>query len=321
MSKKHDDTFKKARTMVITCYDLEAFKVPDDHPSFRYCVYQVEVCPTTEALHIQGYAEFNATITLLQARELFGNSQIRFGKRCGTAVQARHYCMCPGPDCPEDDISPEYHPVYKQSKIVYAAPIEFGTWTGKSGKQGRRTDLISFVEDIKAGLSDADLIEKHPVAFLQHGHRVANMRLAIPPVLRDHPQVVIIWGSTGQGKTHKVYAEHDIKDICKLEGTYRWFNGYTGQKVVIFDEYYGQFELPYFLQLLDKYPTLVGTKGSFVTWKPTHIYITCNESPRTWYPNATKRQLDALSRRITDVIRLTGREVPPPKFDISTMYD
>lgn len=321
VKKRTDVPFVKGRTMVITCFDLEAFKVPDDHPHFRYCVYQVEVCPETERIHIQGYAEFNDIITLKQARELFGNSQIRFGKRLGKAEQARHYCMCPGPHCPEDAISPEFHPIYKLTKIIYADPVEFGTWTGKSGKQGQRTDLLEFVNDVKSGMSDVELAEKHPINFMIHANRVNTLRLAAVPVLREHPQVIIIWGTTGQGKTHKVYADHDIKDICKLEGTYKWFNGYTGQKVVIFDEYYGQFELPYLFQLLDKYPMIVGTKGSFVNWRPTHIYFTCNESPRTWYPHATQRQMDALSRRITDVIRLTGREVPPLKFDLSTMYD
>lgn len=303
-SKKISKDFVQGKTCVFTCYDLDTFTVPDDDPDFRYCVYQVEICPTTQREHIQGYVEFNANKRVGGLRKLLGGSDIKLLKRNGNAQQARHYCMCPGPQCPEDSISKD-HKDYKHDKIIYSLPIEFGKWTGKSGNQGKRHDLDDFATAVRSGKRDWELAEEFPRQWLLHSTRVPNLRSAVKPALRDPPQVTIIWGPTGLGKTYVAYDNHPIEDIHKMEGTYQWFDGYQGQPVIIFDEFRSQLKIAYLLQLLDRYPMKVPVKGSFTNWLPTHIYITSNIDPELWYPNVSPESRAALKRRITKVIHMT----------------
>lgn len=305
---KSSEDFLNGKTACFTCYDLDKFTVPDTHKHFRYCVYQVEVCPKTKNIHIQGYIEFNSNIKRNTLVEICGGSKLRFFKRNGRADQARHYCMCPGSECGEDHISKD-HKNYKQDKIIYAPPIEFGTWNGKSGEQGKRSDLDTFAEAVRSGKKDWELADQFPKQYLLHSSRIHALRSAVKPTLRDPPKVTVIWGDTGLGKTYQAYSTYPIEDIFKIEGKYEWFNGYQQQPVVIFDEFRSQIQISYLLQLLDRYPMDVPVKGSFTPWKPVHIYITSNINPDLWYPNVSPASKAALKRRITEVIHMTDPNV------------
>lgn len=125
------DTSKRLRNWVFTSYDLEAFKVPDEDPDFRYCVYQTEECPDTKRWHHQGYIEFNKAKTLASVKALLGDQTVHLEPRRGTRAEARAYCM------------------KNESRV--AGPLEFGTWTG--GEERTRTDLNDAREKIQAKTS------------------------------------------------------------------------------------------------------------------------------------------------------------------------
>jgi hypothetical protein len=79
----------------------------------------------------------------------------------------------------------------------------------------------------------------------------------------------------------------------------RWFDGYSGQLTVIFDDFDGkQVEFRFLLRLLDKYPMQVPVKGGFVNWVPRFVFITSNAYPDEWYPEVPVRDMEALKRRI-----------------------
>lgn len=122
---------QRLRNWVFTSYDLEAFKVPDDHPDFRYCVYQGEECPETKRVHLQGYIEFNKAIAFATVKTLFGDPAIHLEARRGSREQARAYCMKP--------------------ETRWSDPVEFGQWTGRN--QGTRTDLVEAKAKIQAHTS------------------------------------------------------------------------------------------------------------------------------------------------------------------------
>lgn len=111
----------RLRNWCFTSYDWEQFKVPDEDPDFRYCVYQPEACPTTKKYHYQGYIEFNKAKAFSTVKELLGDPTVHLEPRRGTREQARAYCM-------KDD-----------SRLPGYKPIEFGQWTG--GNERTRTDL------------------------------------------------------------------------------------------------------------------------------------------------------------------------------------
>jgi len=68
-----------------------------------------------------------------------------------------------------------------------------------------------------------------------------------------------------------------------LSGDTVWWDGYTGQKCVVIEEFYGQMKIGYLLKLLDRYPMQVQTKGSYVPFLAEVIFFTSNEHPRMWY--------------------------------------
>jgi hypothetical protein len=82
-----------------------------------------------------------------------------------------------------------------------------------------------------------------------------------------------------------------------------WFDGYEGQKLVLFDDFdKGQISFRLLLRLLDRYPMQVPIKGGFVEWCPRVIYITSNLGPARWYPS---EDYMVLHRRL-DVVQNMG---------------
>lgn len=272
----------------------ENFEVPDTFKHFKYCVYQLESCPTTGKLHLQGYVEFKRSVRIRKVKELFKCPEMHLERRMGSREAARQYCMVPIHDG-------------KDKGRVEGTTIEFGIW---EATQGQRTDLKSLAEDVKKGMKDWELAEKHPVPYMKFSKHIGALRLASKPAVREQPEVLVLYGETGSGKTRFVYDNNPLESIFRMESEYKWFDGYQDHPVVLFDEFMCQFKLGFFLQLLDRYPIRVQVKGGFVNWNPKKIYITSNFKPDLWYQKCPQASRDALKRRITNVTHMTPIKGP-----------
>lgn len=262
--------------------------VPDHHNQFVYCVYQREVAPETQKEHWQGYIEFKRSVKMNVVKQLFNDNALHLEPRQGTRDQARAYCM------------------KEDTRKAGTTPTEVGEWVDKNS--GKRTDLEAFAKLVMEGKKDYELAEAMPSTFGRHKRMVDTLRLAKKPQMRQPPEVTVIYGDPGTGKTRSVYDSNDLEDIFSMEGEYKWFDGYEGQPVVLFDEFCCQFKLSFLLQLLDRYPIRVAVKGGFVNWTPTKIYITSNSSPEAWYHQCLPVQRAALLRRIGRIIKLEEHE-------------
>ena len=114
-------------------------------------------------------------------------------------------------------------------------------------------------------------------------------------------EVRVYVGPTGCGKTSSVVEE--FPDVWfKPDGA--WFDGYSGQPYVVFDDFHGErdcgISFPFLLRLLDRYRMVVPVKGAFANWVPRVIIITSNYSPEQWYPCEDPapllRRIDVLKR-------------------------
>lgn len=87
----------------------------------------------------------------------------------------------------------------------------------------------------------------------------------------------------------------------------RWFDGYVGQPLAIFDEFDGRFggwRLAPLLRVIDRYSLLVPVKGGYTWWEPEEIRITTNFHPSEWFDYSERReQYKALRRRVTTVVQ------------------
>jgi hypothetical protein len=282
-----ENTKKRAFTFTINNWTEEELVAVLD--IFDLCVYsivgfegQAEGCTP----HLQGYVYFkNARTKKGVIRKFPRRAHIEIA--LGTAEQNMIYCSKEG----------EFN--------------EFGIMP----RQGDRTDLQLFKDTIITGGSEKEIIDDYTACFAKYDRfyqRCRNLCLKEIAQKLGPPEVMVIIGPPGCGKTRLVYDNHDINDIYKLEvgdgssGSVFW-NGYNGEPVILIDDFHNNLKLDYMLRLLDRYPMTLNTKGGH-TWKcAKKIYITSNIELDKWYPNCPQIHKEALKRRITTVLDLSDQ--------------
>lgn len=270
------------RNWCFTSYEksLIEFKSP-----ISYIIAQDEICPDTHREHIQGYVEFDKAMTMGMIKKLFNDNKIHLEPRKGNQNDAIKYC----------------------TKAESKKP-EGRSWQwGEPKKQGERNDIHFAVRELEAGKSIKSIILERPSNL-----RVISHLIKLKYMLNDTPrtwatELHILIGPTRCGKTRKVWEKED--DLWALpEGTSSaWFDNYIGQEAVIIDDYAGQIRYEYLLQITDRYPMQVNSKGGMINWNPKRIYITSNYDMETWYPG---QDISALIARCTSVQKLTGNTIP-----------
>lgn len=242
-------------------------------PLCSYCILGLEV-GKQKTPHIQGYAELKKRKSFNKIRKLLLNSHIE--DRKGSGKQASEYCK-------KDGNFTEY---------------------GELKVQGKRNDLKKFIEDVKNGARNNELIENHSSIMARY-YKFANVIRSAAceeKALSIHNkpiEVKVLVGLPGTGKTRYIYDNHKIEDIFRpdLSRNIIWFDGYKGQDVLLLDDFDGQINYSYLLTLLDRYFLNLPIKGGFTHKAWTKVYITSNEHPNEWYSN--RDNIDALLRRIS----------------------
>lgn len=181
---------------------------------------------------------------------------------------------------------------------------------------GKRNDVHAAVERVLGGESLRSMAKDVDggVAIVKFHKGLTVLRSLARPARTDPPKVFWLYGSTGTGKTRcafkagRVLARSD--DVWIFSGGLRWFDGYDGQPVAIFDDFRSKHvaNFAFLLRLLDRYPMDVEFKGGFVKWVPSYIFITCPYDPDECF--ATRKthvpeDIAQLRRRITSVVRFT----------------
>lgn len=109
--------------------------------AMRYIVWQVEECPTTKKMHIQGYVEFKKSMRITGVKKELDDPTVHLERRMGSREQARDYCM--------------------KEKTRVQGPWELGLF--KAGGQGRRNDLARVVDLIKEEATLDEIMNVTPV--------------------------------------------------------------------------------------------------------------------------------------------------------------
>lgn len=224
----------RLRNWCFTSYDLEAFKVPDDHPDFRYCVYQGEKCPETDRVHLQGYIEFNKAINFNTVKGLFGDAAIHLEGRRGTREQARAYCMKP--------------------ESRWSEPIEFGRF---ETRERQREDLNEARRLIQAHKSWNDVLndENLTATVARHG-RWAREIYDSRPIAPEQPDIVLRpWQDEVIGMLEEPVKKRRVIWIWSVESG-------TG-KTTLFDYCSARFSV---LPAADFHNTLYAYDGQGVIW-------------------------------------------------------
>lgn len=186
--------------------------------------------------------------------------------------------------------------------------LEFGDCP-KSG-QGRRTDLLDLEEAIKKGASHLELIDEHMGTFIKYHHGIEKVMFHLNQRKAQEYRnvtVKVYYGPTGVGKTRRALEEARAEDgefyvlQCGHKGNL-WWDGYTGQKTLVMDEYQGNWA-PYkgLLGILDGNPLRLAIKGGHGWANWTTVIVTSSKRPTEWYD---RLEYSELNRRIDSIIHM-----------------
>ena len=233
--------------------------------------------------HLQGYIEFANKKEFSRIKKLMPKCHLE--KRKGTSKQAADYCK-------------------KDGDLV----IESGVITSP----GRRSDLDEIATRITEGEKVDDLTIENPTAFHQYGRTMQRIEdIQLRKKYRTwFTKAVWLWGSTGVGKSHRAFANYHPDTHYKWKYDGGWQDGYTGQPIVIINEFRGQIPFSELLEMLDKWPHEVRRRGREpAPFLATHVIITSSSPPHNIYHNICDdtERLDQLTERCK-IIHLESKE-------------
>lgn len=223
--------------------------------------------------HLQGYVAFTNPRTLRGASTAIPRAHLE--PRRGTHEQARAYSTKDG-DFEE---------------------------RGDPPRMGARSDISDFLGAVRGGASILALSEEHPVEYAKYHRAAAELRGQLGDQRSSKTRVEWYHGGTGTGKSRRAHEENDgayWKDMS--DG--KWWDGYNGQEVVVFDDMRRDtFKFHELLRLFDRYPLRVQIKGGSTEFNSRKIIVTSSNPPELVYESRGDEDIAQLMRRIELVIR------------------
>lgn len=120
-----------------------------------------------------------------------------------------------------------------------------------------------------------------------------------PPPKREAPIIKWYYGASGSGKTRQAIKEGGDDYYISMKNL-QWWDGYTGQKTVIIDDFRADFcTFHELLRITDRYPYRVNIKGASIWLQATTIIFTSCYKPDEVYN--TREDIVQLIRRITNI--------------------
>lgn len=254
---------KQEQGWVFTIFDIS-----DEVVSFiknwhvKGCKAEYETCPKTGKQHIQGAVWLrNKDKSRLSAmRKLCGGNRWHWEVMLGSWPD-QNYCL-------------------KEDRIIRN--------DGEGPAQGARNDILQMKRKIDDGASELDLWEYDFGAMTRMSRAMKEyMDLKRRRLFRTE-MTTGVWyhGGTGVGKSHKAFENYDPETHYVHNATDKgWWDGYTGQPIVIFNEFRGEIPYKQMLELTDKWPINVPRRGREPTpFLAKHVIVTSALTIEGCYP-------------------------------------
>jgi len=277
---------------------IESMKENVD-PLFSYIVWGKEIGENGTP-HLQGYAETKGIHKFKKVCKYF-HDRSWTEKRKGTSKQAAGYCK-KGTDEKKKSYC-EFFPRTPDDPGTWAEPFEYGTIS----EQGKRTELTGptemIVED-QCTIREVSRIYPEQFVKFNKGFRDLRALQILPRNLDKMPEVIVLWGPTGTGKTRDAYTKFwpDEPHYLWKPSNGNWWDGYDGEKKIIIDEFRAQMTWSDILGLLDRNEYRAPFKGGFVNIVADKFVITSPFPPTFGYKQDDRYdRIEQLDLRITEV--------------------
>lgn len=251
--------------------DLELISKSED---FKYLVISKEVAPTTGTIHYHGCGKLFKSYKLKRLQKILVTTKEKSNELHIEKVISFQDCI---------------NYCKKDGEIVF----EKGTYDvnkkGKAVTQGKRSDLEKVVKILRNDGCLDDVIDLCPTEFIKYPNGITKfdyfLKKGISKTWRDI-ECFVYYGETGAGKTKKAVEDADgdyyILNTPGSNGMI-WFDGYTGEKTLIIDDFYGWIKQHELLRIMDGYPYHCQIKGSFTWAQWTKVVFTSNKHPDEWF--------------------------------------
>lgn len=192
--------------------------------------------------------------------------------------------------------------------------------------QGERNDLYAPYDMIKSGMDNYDILEENP-HYMAHLDKVERCR----QILKEKEYRNIFrkmenqywFGKTGAGKTRTVMERYGYGNVYRVTDYQHPFDGYSGQDVIVFEEFNGNIPFSQMLTLLDGYPLELPCRYNNKIACYTKVFILSNLPLEKQYPNIQENSKEswlAFLRRIDDVVEYGDKGVIGYDKPLDYMY-
>lgn len=281
-----------SRNYIIVTKNVDGFKEKIEklfeEGIIRRYVFQVECGGTTDYVHIQGYAVFKKTIKIPGVKKLFRDNEMHLEPKAkdSTEQQAADYC--------------------RKEETRLHGPYEQGDF---KTTQGKRNDLLEVQTRIQEGATELEIADDFWLQWVQYHRAFTLYRQLRAGAPRDGKEPMVVkywWGNTGTGKTRGVYEQYGVDEVYVVTRPTNgslYYDNYTGQTCILYDDYLGWAPLSHMLNVLDRYPMQLKVHGGMVHFlaSTTTIIITSNKRWDELYNWPNEQLKQAFKRRITEV--------------------
>nr|WAE42515.1 MAG: replication associated protein [Cressdnaviricota sp.] len=256
----------QSRFWIGTSY-REPFGLPT---TVEYGVYQRERCPTTSREHSQWFVVYSKRRRFPQVQKDFPGDHVEAAK---CPKKAREYCM------------------KEESRI--SMPVEVGS-VGAWAKDIRGMNVVTMLKEQRV----VQVLETYPDLW-RSTRQLKDLRFEFQPVRSDLTRGILFTGSTGTGKTKCAALISAFVGSCYWKNGSKWWNGYDGEDMVIWDEFRGSENMYSWdvLRLLDRTPYQVESKGGVSQFNSRLVLFCSNRNLADMY-QLDEKTMDAVKRRI-----------------------
>lgn len=193
-------------------------------------------------------------------------------------------------------------------------------------EQGKRNDLTVLYDMIKEGKSDYEILEENP-SYMKRLNTISQVRETLKFQLfknkvRSDMHVEYWYGASGTGKTSGIYDMYGFDNVYRVTDYKNPWDGYSGQDVVVFEEFRSDIDISKILIWLDIYPLQLPCRYNNKTACYTKVFFTSNKpltSQYIWLQSDEPETWKAFIRRIHNVKKFmddgTIKDIPVDPSD------